>query len=69
METKGHLTSMGMWGLGAIVLPWLDNAYALLENIPEGVLPQEVRLGIQLLGVVVAYIGRKKATKPIKGLI
>lgn len=68
-QTQGHLTSMTVWGLVGVVLPWLDNAYALLENIPHGVLPEEARLGIQLLGVVLAYAGRKRATKPLKGLV
>lgn len=63
--TKNFLSSITIWGLIAVALPYLDQLHAYLSSLPEGTLPPKVSLAVQGLGTVLAFIGRSRASKPL----
>lgn len=68
-ETKTALQSKTLWGLAALALPFADSLYTQIAAIPAGVLPPQVSAIISGLGLLLAFIGRLSATKPISGIV
>lgn len=66
-QSKGALTSMGVWGGLITLLPVLDAAHSWLEA-SQAFLPGPVKYVTIALGAVLSIVGRVKAEKKITGL-
>lgn len=65
-NTKGYLSSVTMWGLIAVAVPYIDQAYQYLATLPEGTLPKGAAVAVQGLGLLLAMLGRRNATQKLR---
>lgn len=69
-QPKPAIASGVLWGLVAVVVPWLDQLYSVASQIPVTVLPPNVSLIVQGLGVALAAYSRLRGSQaPIKGVV
>jgi hypothetical protein len=65
--TKKNLESMTVWGLIIMALSTVKEHFGW--NITESQIETAITFIVWLVGLVTAYFGRKRADKPLKGLI
>jgi hypothetical protein len=68
-ETKPAIQSKTIWGLAALALPFADSLYSQIAAIPAGVLPPQVSILVSGIGLLLAFVGRLSADKPISGVV
>lgn len=64
-QTKSWLSSTTIWGILTAAVPVVAQVYDFVAAIPAEILPPPVSAIISTVGLVVAALGRAKATKPL----
>lgn len=68
MQTKGALSSLGVWGSLLALVPGVGSIAAVLGVIDPVVVQDAVTAIIGGVGALIALFGRIRATSKIKGL-
>jgi hypothetical protein len=63
--TKKHLESMTVWGLILMIIATLKAKFGW--EVSESQVESVITAVLWLIGVITAYLGRRRAERPLKG--